>query len=106
VEPDWIAELRVMFVERDGTRRPGRIAIGRPYVVDEAQSSCPVMLDGLHSGHPIHGNDPMQALLRALRFAGNLLHSFLEGGGRVIDEDGDDVRLDAYFGALLRAPGT
>jgi hypothetical protein len=90
----------------DGTRRPGRIAVGRPYVVDKKQSSCPIVLDGLHPGHPIHGGDPMQALLLALRFAGNLLHTFLEQGGRVVDEDDDDVPLDAYFGPLVRAPGS
>lgn len=103
MDAEWIAELRVVFVEPNGAHRPGRIAIGRPYVVDEKQSSCPVALDGLHKLLVTHGNDPMQALLLGLGLLGMLLHNFLERGGLVLDEDGHGVALGAYFGPLLRA---
>lgn len=97
--PDWIAELAIVFVDPRGTRSPGRIAIARPRRVSEVEARCYVWFERRHT---IPGSDPLQALMLAVRFLGRRLRDLLAQGYRVVDpEDGDDVDLDAYFGALL-----
>ena len=104
---EWIAEQRVVFVDARHGERTGRIAIGRPVVVSDREARCPISLEGLHHPLPdVRGGSPLQALLLAARLAGRLLHGFLETGGRVLDDDGDDMPLDAYFGPLLTSSST
>jgi len=43
----------------------------------------------------------MQALCRVLRFLGLRLRAFLASGGRVLDDDGEDVGFEDVFGPLL-----
>jgi hypothetical protein len=100
---DAISELRVFFVHPDGSKVLGRIWIGRPQVIDDLESRCPVGLDGLHERlHPISGTDTLQALLLAIRLVASLLRDFQERGGNVLlVEEGAPVDLGAYFGALV-----
>lgn len=100
----WIVEEAVVFVHADGKREAGRIAIGKPFRVDENESRCPIALDGMHKLRTISGNCPLQAMLLAIQFLGHLLHGFTEQGGRVLDSDGNEIPLSAYFGPLLRDP--
>jgi hypothetical protein len=102
----WIAELPVVFVHANGRREDGRIAVGLPFVVDEHQKSCAVALDGMDRGGVISGGDTLQALLLAVRFLAMRLHDFTSKGGRVLyrGDAGDEVPLDAFFGALLAHP--
>lgn len=97
----WIAEQRVTWAFASGERRPGRIAIGMP-VEGESEAACPYALDGLeYVAGPILGGDTLQALCMALRFVGLRLHEFMAGGGRVLDDDGEDFGIEAVFGPLL-----
>lgn len=98
-----ISELSVSFVHPDGRKVAGRIWIGRPEVVDDLESRCPVGLDGLHERlGPISGNDTLQALLLAVRFVASLLRDFQELGGKVLLVENDEpVDLRAYFGSLI-----
>jgi hypothetical protein len=101
----WIAQENVVFVDVDGRRSSGRIAVGRPEQVSAVEATCTVALDGLERTWPIRGTSTLQALLLATRFLGMRLHDFISKGGRVVYPDGDDdVTLEALFGALLRAP--
>lgn len=103
--PGWIAERTVVFVDPGGKRTPGRIAVGHPRRISEVEASCPIALDGLQRMRPISGDDPLQAMLLAIRFLGMRLQDHLARGYRVVDPDEDeDVPLEAYFGALLRDP--
>jgi hypothetical protein len=98
----WIAEQRVTWALASGERRPGRIAIGMPIAISEVEASCWYALDGLeYVAGPMLGSDTMQALCMALRFVGWKLHAFLARGGRVLDDDGEDVGIEAVFGPLL-----
>ena len=110
--PTWIAEERVVFVQPDGTRVAGRIAVGLPTQAPE-NAWCPVVLDGMERSTRIGGETTLQALLLAVSFLGMRLHDFLSRGGRVLypakgageAETGDlDFALDALFGPLLREP--
>jgi hypothetical protein len=100
---DVISELSVSFVHPDGRKVAGRIWIGRPEVVDEVESRCPVGLDGLWDRlPPISGCDTLQALLLAVRLVGSLLRDFHESGGQVLHSENDEpVDLGAYFGSLV-----
>jgi hypothetical protein len=105
--PTWIAEKRVVFMEPDGSRTAGRIAVAQPVAVDDHEASCVIVLEtaSSHKYPPIVGGSTLQALLLGLRLLGYELHHFLERAGRVLDPDEDeDVSLDALFGPLVRAP--
>jgi hypothetical protein len=108
--PTWIAEEPFIFVHPNGDRMPGRIAIGKPHVTPEGDARCPMALDGCwYVGKDVvdkgvFGDNPLQALFLAMSLAGQLMHDFLERGGRVLDPQEEvDVPLDAYFGPLLRS---
>ncbi len=106
-EPRWIAERRVIWVDANGTRRPGRIAIAAPEPHPDASASSMVLVDCRNPrARAIYGGDDLQALLLALQLAGSELHQFLREGGRILDPDGASVAIDAYFGPLLRAAKT
>jgi hypothetical protein len=106
----WIAEERVVFVDAHGTRTEGRIAVGTPYRAEGGEMRCPISLEGFDPpGQDIAGESSLQALLLAIRFAGRRIHSFREGGGRIVyptDVDGTDIDVDfaieSYFGPLIR----
>lgn len=98
----WIAEMPVVFVTASGQRVSGRIAIGLPERGDD-DVRCPVALDGmLPRVGPIIGGSAMQALALAMSFLGAMLNDWLASGGRVLNEDGTDARVDVIFGSLLR----
>lgn len=94
-----VAILKCIAAEVDGRRFPLTVSIGKPYQSDTEPEtwSCPVIIDPLHT-HLRHivGGDAFQSLCLASRMALDLLASFVERGGRLIDEDGNDVPLDAY----------
>jgi hypothetical protein len=99
---DAIAELEVVLVHPDGTRKPGSIRIGVPVRVSDSEAHCKVELPGLYEDtRPIIGTDTLQALLLAVRFAAQSLALFIDDGGRVLAPDGSPMPLHAYFGALL-----
>jgi hypothetical protein len=108
----WIAEEKVVFVQPNGARVAGRIAVAAP-VVREQDCACEVVMEGLERSHTIYGDSTLQALLLGVRFLGARLHDHLSRGLRVEldgeDEPGDseadvDTNVIAVlFGPLLRA---
>lgn len=106
--PTWIAEEHVTFVEPDGTRTAGRIAVAQPVPIDDGDASCVVVLEHAyaHTYPPMIGGSTLHALLLGLRLLGHELHHYLERGGRVLTSDEEEnLPLDSLFGPLLRAPG-
>jgi hypothetical protein len=113
----WIAEEQVVFVQADGTRIPGRIAVAAP-VVREQDCACEIVLEGLERSHTIFGDSTLQALLLGVRFLGARLHDHLSRGLRVelagdaAEADSTDVVdndtevIAVLFGPLLRASGS
>lgn len=104
--PTWIAEQQVVFVDAQGGRRAGRIAVGLPAVESPGCAACRVALDSHFSTPvPVYGESTLQALLLAAGLLGRLLADFVAAGGRVLDaSDDSEVPLAALFGPLLRAP--
>jgi hypothetical protein len=105
--PTWIAEEHVIFVEPDGSRTAGRIAVAQPVPIEDGDASCVVVIEHAyaHKYPPMVGASTLQALLLGLRLLGHELHHYLERGGRVLAPDEDEnFPLDALFGPLLRAP--
>lgn len=94
-----VADLKCIAVESDGRRFALTVSIGRPYQsgTEPETWSCPVVIDPLHTHlRHIAGGDALQSLCLACRMAFDLLLNFVERGGRLVDEDGNDVPLDAY----------
>ena len=108
----WIAEERVVFVQPNGTRVAGRIAVAAP-VVREQDCACEVVMEGLERSHTIFGDSTLQALLLGVRFLGMRLHDQMSRGlkvelaGDASDEDADESSAEdviaVLFGPLLRA---
>jgi len=96
-----------LCVRPDGERVAVTVAIGHPYPTSGGDWACPVQITELHDRvMDIHGIDSLQALCLATRFAGSLLKSFVDNGGRILDPGtGNDVALDSYFGFDRAARG-
>jgi hypothetical protein len=108
----WIAEENVVFVQADGARIAGRIAVAAP-VVRAQDCACEVVMEGLERSHTIFGDSTLQALLLGVRFLGMRLHDHLSRGLKVelggdgsadaSDEDSAGDVIAVLFGPLLRA---
>ena len=97
-----IAEFECIAIEKDGRRFNLRISIGRPYktVSDPETWACPLSLDPLYRQlSDIAGADSFQALCLASRMAVELLSGFKQNGGKLVDQDGNDVQLSGYLAA-------
>jgi len=111
-----IAEERVIFESEDGTRRPGVIRIEQPYVDDEGEARCPVVIEGLHERvPPVSGASSLQALLLGVAFCASLLRDFVNRGGRIYraadrdddenaEKDEEEFDIDQCFGPLAASP--
>jgi hypothetical protein len=97
----WIAEEPVIFVHKDGRRAPGRIAIAAPVALAD-HCACEVALEGLDQPRRIFGDSTLQALLLGAAFLGMQVQAFLKRGGKVLDDEGNELALRALFGPLLR----
>lgn len=107
----WIAEEKVVFVQANGTRITGRIAVAAPVVRDQ-DCACEVVMEGLERSHTIFGDSTLQALLLGVRFLGMRLHDHQSRGLKVELEDSQEQPeesdanadvLTVLFGPLLRA---
>lgn len=107
----WIAEEKVVFVQADGARIAGRLAVAAPVVLS-TDCACEVVMEGLERSHTIFGDSTLQALLLGVRFLGMRLHDHLSRGLKVelagagsdagaSDSAGDVIAI--LFGPLLRA---
>jgi len=112
-EPDWIATTELVWVDPDGTRRPGRIAVARPVQRETGEWGCQVHAVGFERRtRTIFGASSWQALQLALQFIGYDVHRYVEEGGSMLwpsepaDDEGEDQRYspELLLGPLFRAP--
>jgi len=88
-----------LAVYSDGRRVPVEVRIGVPEPVGHGEWACAVTLTGLYERlAPMHGGDPLQALTLAVGLVRMLLTTFVDTGGRLLFESGEEVPLSAYFG--------
>jgi hypothetical protein len=85
-----IAELPVVWVYPRGGRVPGRVAIGGPEPRGQSMA-CTVAMEGLHPARAISGGSALQALMFAVHYMEAMVRNFIEGGGRVLNEDEEDI---------------
>ena len=104
--PPDAANLIGVAIDADGVRFPFQVTIGIPYLLQTEPDTwrCPVAIDPLHTHLPdIAGGDAFQSLCLASRLAVDLLHTFVQDGGRLTFDGENDVPLDAYIPATRRA---
>lgn len=115
----WIAEQAVTWVLPSGERRAGRIAIGHPEYVEDADGShtqCAYVLDGLGDIRSRErracGEGSLQALWHAMQDVGHELYWLFCDGVRVVlpQDEGADPQAGAasllgLLGPLVRAHG-
>lgn len=108
-----MAECRVIWALRDGTKTPGRIAITPPEpdpspdVVGDTTWACWWYMDGMWPRPcKVRGDGSLQPLMLTLQMIGYELHAFVSRGGRVLapDEPGAAGVL-TMFRVLMRRPG-
>lgn len=94
-----IAERSLFAISAKGEKLTLRIAVGRPYQVDDVSWACPVSIEGLYTKlHDAVGVDSWQALTLAIGLTRQLLDHFLEGGGKLYwEEGGEEVTLNDLF---------
>lgn len=97
-----IAETEIFAVSAKGEKQRPRVAVGRPYCVDDVSWACPVQLEGLQNNLcDAVGIDPWQALALAVGLIRQLLGYYVEDGGRLYcAEGGQEITLNDLFPQL------
>ncbi len=104
---DLIASMKIIGITPNGERIEILAKIGKPYPVEGQEDidewACPVSLEPLYKRlHEAHGGGSFQALCLASSLILNLLHGFIEKGGKLIHEDGTSFPLEAYSFGLAK----
>ena len=87
----------------DGSERPVRVRVGRPYLDGAGVWACPAELSGFEQRYPdMRGEDSLQALVLALSLLWRRLQDFVEKGGTVLDREGHAYTLDELRRSLGR----
>ena len=87
----------------DGSERPVRVRVGRPYLDGAGVWACPAELSGFEQRYPdMRGEDSLQALVLALSLLWRRLQDFVEKGGTVLDREGHAYTLDELRRTLGR----
>ena len=97
-----IARLSIIGITPNGEHISIIGRIGKPYPLEGQEDidewACPVTLEPLYKNlHPAHGCGSFQSLCLDSCLLLDLLEGFIEKGGRLVDEDGTEFPLDAYW---------
>jgi len=100
-----LARLELTSVRRSGTRRPIIVEMGQPEACESGEWKCSVKLTAIDDRtRAICGEDALQAICLALRFIACGLDDLLDDGGKLLDSEGGEFPLDAYFGKAMLRP--
>lgn len=99
---DIFARKTLNAIGPDGERILIEWVIGKPFLVKD-KWECSVSLSPLYRRLAnARGSDPIHALCLALSLSLSLLQSFREKSGRLLEDDGADLPLEAYaFGMAI-----
>lgn len=93
-----IAKTEVIHVRASGERVSIVAEIGHPYQTPDGFWRTPVALHGLDGRlSDICGEDSLQALALAVEMVRRQLASVIEAGEKLLDSEGSEFPLEAYF---------
>lgn len=81
------------------------VEVGVPYQcdTDPEEWACPVAVKPLHQKlRDTHGDSSLQALCLSLSLAKSMLEHFLEEGGQLTYDNGEEYALEAVFGFTFK----
>jgi hypothetical protein len=98
---DDIIAREIVFGQKPGKDRfPITIEIGRPFPwggISPTEYGCYVKADPLLRKTDFHGEGALQALCLALQYIRWQLDHFIENGGILLTENGEEFRLQSYW---------
>ena len=100
MENNYVAQTKIKAMAPDGRTFSVRLGVGLPYEISKEVWACSVVLDGLQQRIPdMRGVDSWQALQLACQTIGQFLQYFVESGGKLYHDEGDDeeLRLEDLF---------
>lgn len=93
-----IAQVSVKCVSPSGEEFAGVIGVGAPVQQKTGEYGCAIVLPPDYDSKMIFGEDSLQSLSLALRFAADQINSHLAKGWKFLYPDSDDViPFGAYF---------
>lgn len=93
-----IARTELIRLRKSGERVSISVEMGQPYETTDGFWRTPVALYGLDGRLPdICGEDSFQSLCLATAMIHRQLISVIESGDRLIDDEGADFSIEAYF---------
>ena len=93
-----IAKTKLIRVRANGERVSVLVEIGAPYQAPEGFWRTPVALHGVDGRlSDICGEDSLQSLSLAVEMVRRRLASIIEGGERLLDPEGAEFPMEAYF---------
>lgn len=92
-----VAEKSMVAESADGTRKPIKIAIGRPYRVAEKTWTCPLRLDGVGRVSDGLGADSWSALTVAIGVVRQQLDRVAQNARLLCSSDDSEIVLDDLF---------
>ncbi len=81
------------------------VTIGMPYETGKSPNewACPVSISPLHNEiRDVHGDGSLQALCLAVSCVYTMLEYFVEDGGKLLYETGEEFPLKSTFGRSYR----
>ena len=100
-EAELVIAAETVFGQRAGGERfVITIEIGQPFKwggSSPTEWGCQINMPPLRSKSVTHGEGSLQALCLALRRAHSELSAFMQDGGRLTLENGDEFPLNAYL---------
>ena len=95
-----IAKSELVHVRSSGERASIIVEIGQPYQTADGFWSTPVAMHGLDGRLcDICGEDSLQSLSLAVEMVNRRLASLIKAGGSLLDTEGSEIPLEAYFAA-------
>jgi hypothetical protein len=91
---ETVGSSEFLFLLADGSKRKVLVRVGKPYKDADGPWRCPCELAGFEPRYvDMAGADSMQALCLAVSVVRRRLEHFIEDGGRIFYESGEELSL-------------
>ncbi len=92
-----ICSKKLNFLSSDGQKKKVLAILHEPQKVNELEFTCEVRLQGFKEIGQITGVDSFQALTLGINIMKTLLDSYINKGGKITDEFGEEISTDLMF---------